>query len=78
MPEEGVELNPKDNILTTEEIVELSKIFVDEGITKIRLTGGEPLVRKDVVDVVRRLKALQGLEQVLRDLKSIDVHSNNM
>ena len=64
MPEEGVELSPKDNILTTDEIVELSKIFVDEGITKIRLTGGEPLVRKDVVDIVRRLKALQGLEQV--------------
>ncbi len=78
MPEEGVELNPKDNILTTDEIVELSKIFVDEGITKIRLTGGEPLVRKDVVDIVRRLKALQGLEQVLRDFKSVDVHSNNM
>ena len=64
MPEEGVELSPKDNTLTTNEIVELSKIFVDEGITKIRLTGGEPLVRKDVVDIVRRLKELQGLEQV--------------
>jgi molybdenum cofactor biosynthesis enzyme MoaA len=64
MPEEGVELSPKESILTTDEIVELSKIFVDEGITKIRLTGGEPLVRKDVVDIVRRLKALQGLEQV--------------
>jgi cyclic pyranopterin phosphate synthase len=64
MPEEGVDLSPKESILTTDEIVQLSSIFVSEGITKIRLTGGEPLVRKDVVDIVRRLKQLQGLEQV--------------
>ena len=44
MPEDGVTLSPKDNILTTDEIIKLATIFVGEGIKKIRLTGGEPLV----------------------------------
>ena len=52
MPEEGVQLTPKDEILTTNEILRLAKLFVKEGVNKIRLTGGEPLVRKDIQDVV--------------------------
>ena len=56
MPEEGVDLTPKSQTLTTSEIVRLARIFAKEGVTKIRLTGGEPLVRKDVVDLVRALK----------------------
>ena len=56
MPEEGVDLTPKSQTLTTSEIVRLARLFAKEGVTKIRLTGGEPLVRKDVVDLVRALK----------------------
>ena len=41
-----------------------AKIFVDEGIKKIRLTGGEPLVRHDIIDIVSKLKDLKGLETV--------------
>lgn len=52
MPEQGVPLLPKDHLLTTDEIERLAKMFVDAGVKKIRLTGGEPTVRKDVVDVV--------------------------
>ena len=52
MPEEGVPLTPKNDILTTEEIIRLAGLFVDQGVSKIRLTGGEPLLRPDVVDVV--------------------------
>lgn len=52
MPEEGVTLSPKDKLLTTEEILKLAKIFVNLGVTKVRLTGGEPTVRKDICDVV--------------------------
>ena len=52
MPEEGIELTPKEEILTTPEILKLAKLFVKEGITKIRLTGGEPLVRRDAVQLV--------------------------
>ena len=52
MPEAGVQLTDKPNLLTTDEIVKLAKLFVHEGVRKIRLTGGEPLVRRDVVDIV--------------------------
>uniref|UniRef100_A0A8C8VH62 Radical SAM core domain-containing protein n=1 Tax=Pelusios castaneus TaxID=367368 RepID=A0A8C8VH62_9SAUR len=50
MPEEGVQLTPKSELLTTQEVITLAKLFVKEGVDKIRLTGGEPLIRPDVVD----------------------------
>lgn len=55
MPEEGVELSPNSELLTTEEIVSLAKLFVREGVNKIRLTGGEPLVRKDIVELCGKI-----------------------
>ena len=64
MPEEGVPLTQKSHLLTTEEIIQIAAIFVKQGVTKIRLTGGEPLVRADLVDIVRALKQLPGLETV--------------
>jgi len=64
MPEEGVELSPKSSILTTEEIIQIARIFINEGVKKIRLTGGEPLVRRDIVDIIRELKSTPGLETV--------------
>lgn len=54
MPEAGVPLLPKDNLLTTDEIERVAKMFVKEGVSKVRLTGGEPTVRKDLLDVVRK------------------------
>ena len=57
MPEEGVPLTPKTNLLTTEEILKLARVFASHGVDKIRLTGGEPLVRKDIVHLVKHLKA---------------------
>lgn len=53
MPAEGVPLTGRRDLLTTDEIVELASIFVAEGVDKIRLTGGEPLVRSDIVEVRR-------------------------
>lgn len=53
MPEEGVDLTPSTQLLSSNEITELARLFVSQGVNKIRLTGGEPLVRKDVVDIVR-------------------------
>jgi len=64
MPAEGVEWKSHEEILTFEEIERFSRIAVEEGIGKIRLTGGEPLVRKGLVDHVRRLKAITHLEAV--------------
>ncbi|XP_030901511.2 molybdenum cofactor biosynthesis protein 1 isoform X2 [Melopsittacus undulatus] len=71
MPEEGVQLTPKSDLLTTQEIVTLAKLFVKEGVEKIRLTGGEPLIRPDVVDIVGQLRKLEGL-------KTIAVTTNGM
>lgn len=52
MPQEGVELSPREHILTSDEIIRLATLFVKNGVTKIRLTGGEPTVRKDLIDIV--------------------------
>lgn len=64
MPAEGVKLTAKDGILTTEEIIKLADLFIQEGIRKIRLTGGEPTVRKDIVDIIAQLKKFKNLEEV--------------
>ncbi|KAH8268745.1 hypothetical protein KR018_000574 [Drosophila ironensis] len=64
MPAEGVPLQPKANLLTTEEILKLARIFVEQGVRKIRLTGGEPTVRRDIVEMVAQMKALPQLEHV--------------
>jgi cyclic pyranopterin phosphate synthase len=58
MPAEGNELKPKEELLSFEEIYRVAKVFVDMGIEKIRLTGGEPLVRKDIELLVRKLRTL--------------------
>ena len=58
MPAEGVQLQAQDRLLSTDEILRIAELFVRVGVTKIRLTGGEPLVRKDLVSLTRSLKAL--------------------
>jgi cyclic pyranopterin phosphate synthase len=52
MPEEGIDLSPEGRILTNEELLRLASLFVRNGVTKIRLTGGEPTVRKGIVDLI--------------------------
>ena len=52
MPEEGVSLTPSSRLLSSEEVVRLARLFASQGVDKIRLTGGEPLIRKDIVEVV--------------------------
>ncbi|KNC46435.1 molybdenum cofactor biosynthesis protein C [Thecamonas trahens ATCC 50062] len=64
MPEEGVELSPAATMLTDDEIVALASLFAKEGVEKIRLTGGEPLVRRSAVEVVERLAAIEGISSV--------------
>jgi len=64
MPEEGIRLLPHSDILSFEEIAEFAKVSVANGITKIRLTGGEPLVRKGIVDLVGMLSKIDGLEDL--------------
>lgn len=64
MPEEGVERVSHGQILTFDEIGRLCGILAEEGLRKIKLTGGEPLVRKGITSLVRQLKAINGIEQV--------------
>nr|XP_046268627.1 molybdenum cofactor biosynthesis protein 1 isoform X2 [Scatophagus argus] len=64
MPEEGVKLTPRGQLLSTSEILTLARLFVQEGVEKIRLTGGEPLIRPDVLDIISELKKLEGLKTV--------------
>ena len=64
MPECGVKKIPHAEILNLEEVLRVAKIFSRLGIKKIRLTGGEPLLRKNLPSLVRELKNLSGIEQV--------------
>ncbi len=57
MPEEGIEKRPREQFMSTEEVLHIAAAFVQLGVKKIRLTGGEPLVRKDAGDILRRLSA---------------------
>lgn len=61
MPEEGVSLLQHDDILRFEEIIEVVKVAVGMGITKIRITGGEPLVRKGIVGLVKEIAGIHGI-----------------
>lgn len=64
MPPGGIEWKSHEDILTFEEIERFAAVAAGEGISKIRLTGGEPLVRQGIVDHVRRLVATSGIEAI--------------
>ena len=64
MPEEGIPIIPHEEILTYEEILRIVRVFALEGISKIRLTGGEPLVRKGIVDFVSRLSQIKEIKDL--------------
>jgi cyclic pyranopterin phosphate synthase len=59
MPEQGNEWLAKSSILTLDEIERIARVAAADGVTTFRLTGGEPLLRRDIVDVVRRLSAIE-------------------
>ncbi len=64
MPEEGVESIPHQDVLTYEEIMRLANVAATLGITRIRLTGGEPLVRKGIESLVADIKSIPGIEHI--------------
>jgi GTP 3',8-cyclase len=76
MPEEGVPLSPPAHLLTTPEIVYLSSVFVDQGVDKIRLTGGEPTVRKDILSLMEQIGQLRknGLKELCITTNGISLH----
>ena len=90
MPEEGIRKLPRHEILTLEELFEIAEAAVRCGVTKLRLTGGEPLVRNGILSLCERLRRLDGLRELTlttngallsgmaRDLKAAGVDRLNV
>jgi cyclic pyranopterin phosphate synthase len=64
MPEEGIPFVGRDQILSFEEIRDLVAVAVGMGVTKVRLTGGEPLVRRGILDLVQMLAEIPGIKDL--------------
>jgi cyclic pyranopterin phosphate synthase len=64
MPAEGIQLLKHEDILTFDEITEVARMAVEMGVRKIRLTGGEPLVRRGIADLVKMIAGIEGLEDL--------------
>jgi cyclic pyranopterin phosphate synthase len=64
LPGEGVQWQARQDQLSAEEIVRFTRSMARAGLTRIRLTGGEPLVRADIVDIVAHLSAIPGIQEV--------------
>ena len=58
MPNEEIDITPSSHLMNQQEIFEIAKVFVSLGVNKIRLTGGEPLIRKDVKEIIEKLSTL--------------------
>ena len=90
MPEEGIRLLKHEDILSFDEIAAFTEVAVRNGITKVRLTGGEPLVRKRIVSLVKMISAIDGikdfsmttngvlLKEYAEDLKKAGLHRINI
>jgi len=88
MPAEGLPLMPKKHLMTRQEIFRLAQVFVKNGVDKIRLTGGEPLVRKDFAAILQDLSTLPIdltlttnavlVDRYIEQLKSCGVKSLNV
>ncbi|SHJ41055.1 GTP 3',8-cyclase MoaA [Pseudozobellia thermophila] len=64
MPAEGIDFAKNDKLFTIDELGRLSEMLVSQGVDKIRITGGEPFVRKDLMVLFRRLSGLKGLKDI--------------
>ncbi|TRZ43273.1 GTP 3',8-cyclase MoaA [Robertkochia solimangrovi] len=64
MPAEGIDFAARDHLLSMAELKRLSKLLVEEGIDKIRITGGEPFARKDLMSLLRFLAGLETLKDI--------------
>lgn len=64
MPSEGIDFAKTDTLLSIAELKQVSEILVSQGIDKIRITGGEPFVRKDLMELMRHLSQLEGLKDI--------------
>jgi len=76
MPEEGVPQSPPPDLLTTPEIFLLSSVFVSQGVSKIRLTGGEPTIRRDILQLMHQIGSLRshGLRELCITTNGVSLH----
>jgi len=74
MPVDGVKLSPAEHLMNADEIYSIAKTFVKFGVDKIRLTGGEPLVRKDFPKIIELLSTLNVDLSITSNAVSIDRH----
>lgn len=90
MPEQGIDWLERKELMTYEEMLRICNVLVSNGIEKIRITGGEPFVRKNIMSFLTDLSQLKGLKQLtlttngvltaplVPDLKKIGIHSVNL
>ena len=71
MPVEGVPLTADDKLMSVSELERVVRVFAGLGVSKIRLTGGEPLVRRDIVDIVGEVIMMSSLMRQRLDPKSV-------
>ena len=64
MPGEEVDFMHHEKLLSTEEILKIVKAFEELGVTKVKITGGEPLVRKDIIELIASIKKMAGIQEV--------------
>lgn len=64
MPEEGICKKRHEDILSLEELYQIAKVFAELGVTKVRITGGEPLVRKGLPQLVENISKLEGIQEI--------------
>ncbi len=90
MPEEGINYLPRRELLSYEELLRLIRLLSKNGITKIRITGGEPFVRKGIMEFLHALRQIREVQKIklttngsliepfLPDLKKLDITSVNL
>lgn len=90
MPEEGLNFSKKSQILSYEEMERLIRILAKLGISKVRITGGEPFVRKDLLPFMKTVSDIDGIERLsittngtgplsqIEELKAIGIHAVNL
>jgi cyclic pyranopterin phosphate synthase len=90
MPQEGIQFLPKPHLLSYEEMLRVCTIFGELGISKIRITGGEPFVRKDILPFIRKISEIEQINKInlttngvltapfVPELKQLGIHSVNL
>ncbi|MCS7172943.1 MAG: GTP 3',8-cyclase MoaA [Armatimonadetes bacterium] len=75
MPEEGIPFLPREGLMRVDEILTLTRIAAELGVVKVRLTGGEPTVRPDLLDIVRGIAEIPGIRDVAMTTNGVRLRS---